>query len=448
MSLFFLIPWMFLLVYSYRFKSTFLFYFVLFQFVFVGFGLSIFPFLGFDYLKEQFSSFDFSNLAIGDFNYASVIVIIGVLSVVLFYSLIMGALFNKESHFYCVNGKTLKISKIRNIFVFLMLIFSAFICIQFAVKNYNDFLNIVLAKDISGIFFAVESRREATTNYIVVLFIYNIIPAFSLVSYLAFLERPSFLKFLVFLLYFFLSSTSLLLTYQKRPLLLFYCGIVLVSYFYKLYSRGISNEFRVDFIRIIYRLKWKIILILSVLFLFYYFYTNARFLYSYVKLVSVIFGFIFTRLIGRLSIPAAMYVNFFPNYHDFYGLSNVGLFSNILGETTFLDSKVTFSHFSLTSKSGSLAASVFIDAYGQGGVLLPIVYGFVLAVIIFIIDHFVSITISISSRAFLMVSGFIFIYYLSQASIFRSLLGYGGVFYFLVWILMFKIKFTNIRRSS
>jgi hypothetical protein len=113
----------------------------------------------------------------------------------------------------------------------------------------------------------------------------------------------------------------------------------------------------------------------------------------------------------------------------------------------FLDSQVAFSHFSVDPIHGSLAASVFIDAYGQGGVFLPIVYGFILAIIIFIIDGLVSRSISSASRSFLILSGLIFVYYLSQASIFRSLLGYGGFFYFTVWLLLFKLKITNFSQD-
>jgi hypothetical protein len=403
--------------------------------------------LGFGYLKNEFPAFDFSNLTVHDFNKASIIVIVGVLTVVVFYASMKMVSFGKSSRIIYLKDKKTNISSIKNSFIFLMLIVSVCVCIPFVLKNYNDFLNIVSAKNISGLSGSVASRGEATSNYLVTLFIYNILPAFSLVAYLALLERPSFRKFFVFLLYFFMSSISLIFTYQKRPLLVFYGGLILASYLYKVYSKGIANGYQVDFFKLIFRLKWGIIFILSVLFLFYYFYTGARFLHSPIDLIYVIFVFVFTRLIGRLSIPAAMYVNYFPSFHDFYGLSNIGLFSKIFGMNLFLDSQVAFSHFSVDPIHGSLAASVFIDAYGQGGVFLPIVYGFILAIIIFIIDGLVSRSISSASRSFLILSGLIFVYYLSQASIFRSLLGYGGFFYFTVWLLLFKLKITNFSQD-
>ena len=47
------------------------------------------------------------------------------------------------------------------------------------------------------------------------------------------------------------------------------------------------------------------------------------------------------------------------------------------------------------------------------------------------------------SRVFLVIAAFVFLYYLSQASLFRSLLGYGGVFYFLVWLTGFRAERTR-----
>ena len=47
-------------------------------------------------------------------------------------------------------------------------------------------------------------------------------------------------------------------------------------------------------------------------------------------------------------------------------------------------------------------------------------------------------------KSFLVVSAMLFLYYLSQASLFRSLLGYGGVFYLFVWSVGFKNKLMMI----
>ena len=141
-----------------------------------------------------------------------------------------------------------------------------------------------------------------------------------------------------------------------------------------------------------------------------------------------------------------MYVNYFPDIHDFYGLNNVGLLAKIFGNQTYLDSKETFIYYSNVGIDGSLAASSFIDSYGQGGIAFSILYGFIISFIIIALDNFAFRSKTYTSKTFLTISGFIFLYYLSQASVFRSMLGYGGIFYFLLWVLFFKIKLTSTGR--
>lgn len=439
MSLIFLLPWFLLLYLSSKAKGYFLFYFVLFQFIFVGFGLSLFPVLGFGYLEKVFSAFDFSTLSAGDFNAASVVVLSGVAVTVLFYVTAVSLVHNERLQVSEENnvGDRDQHSFVSRNFLFGMMLLSIVICVPFVLENIRALTTIVFADTVNDLNNAVEFRRAATSGYWVVVFVYNILPAVSLIALLYMLDRPKISSVLIFVTFFLLSTLCLLLTYQKRPLLVFWGGCGLAAFLYGYLSQNIK---KIKLKVLIFKMKWVILILLITLFIFYYFYTSYRFSARWTDLALSVIEVIHTRLTGRLSLPAAMYLNFFPDHHDFYGLSNVRLLTNIFGSETFFDSKEVFSYFSVDDIDGSVAASVFVDAYGQGGYLMPFLYGPVLAFLILFMEWLLEKSNAGVGRAFLVVAGLIFIYYLSQASLFRSLLGYGGIFYFLIWFFGIRTK--------
>ena len=444
MSLLFLIPWVVLLYFSSKLKGFFLFYFVLFQFIFIGVGLAVFPLLGSDYLQNTFASFDFSNLSVEDFNIASAVVLSGVMSLVASYAVLSQVAFRVRKIEPHSAGYLSMRSEVRKNFVFFLLVVSVLVCIPFIIENYRGLFSIIFATSVSDIADSVALRRSATSGYLRILFIYNLLPAATIVSFLYFLKRKRICLWFVFFLFFLLASVSLLLTYQKRPLLVFLGSIALATPLYHHFNDPINgNKVRLRYL--ILKLKWAIFSLIMLLFLFYFFYTGYRFSGQPFESLVTISNIVFSRFLGRLSIPAAMYIDFFPQYHSFYGLENVGLLTRIFNIETFLDSKVVFSHYSTGSKEGSVAASVFIDAYGQGGLLLPSLYGVVLGFFILLLEFLLRQSGLGARKSFLVVSCIIFLYYLSQASIFRSLLGYGGVFYFFVWIVGFKNKLMMIK---
>jgi len=443
MSLLFFIPWLGILYFTSKLKGTLLYYFVLFQFIFVGIGLAVFPFLGTDYLHNTFVSFDISNISAEDFNIASVIVLSGVVSLVASYAVLSQVAFRvRQIEFYLPEHVFLK-SEVRKEFIFLMLIVSVLVCIPFILDNYRGFFSIIFATSVADITDLVVLRKSATSNYLQILFIYNLLPAATIVSVLYSLDRRRMLPFASFALFFLLASISLLLTYQKRPFLVFLGCLALAILLYRYFNDPINgNKVRLKYL--ILKLKWMIISLVMLLFLFYFFYTGYRFSGQPFETLGTIANVVFSRLFGRLSIPAAMYIDFFPQYHSFYGLENVGLLTRICQIETFLDSKVVFLHYSTPGKDGSVAASVFIDAYGQGGLLLPSLYGVILGFFIILLEFLLRQSGSGVRKSFLVVSAMIFLYYLSQASLFRSLLGYGGVFYLFVWSVGFKNKLMMI----
>jgi len=429
MSLLFLLPWGALLYFSSKVKSHFLFFFVACQFIFVGLGLSLFPYLGWNYLTTVFPSFILTDISEGDFNFASTILLVSTFIVVFLCALLIPSSLKKP---VCSPSYVFRKVSVREIVVVLLSCAAVFVSLIFLFDNYKAFGLLLGAESYSDLSSFVDFRRDATSNYFLILYIYNVLPATAILSLLWFLERRGSFAFLVFSIVFVLASVCLLMTFQKRPLLIFWGATGLTFSLYQ-YMRARANLTKLRLFELVYGQKWTFLLLILMLFFFYYIYTGLRFDNDFFSVLPDIFKIIFTRLIGRLSIPAAMYIDFFPNHHEFYGLSNVGLLNVFTGGELFLDSKVVFTNYTVGNLDGSLAASVFIDAYGQGGFLVAVLYGVIVAFVIFLMDYISYRCSAGAQRVFFVVSGFIFIYYLSQASLFRSAFGYGGVFYFLIW---------------
>jgi hypothetical protein len=434
MTLLFLIPWIAILYIASRLKGTLLFYFILFQFVFVGTGLALFPALDPGYIETTFPSFDLSSLSATDYNVASMLVLSGCVSLVCSYAL-LNQIVLKTPASHALN--TVTGSSVRPLFVFLMLTISLSVCIPFIMTNYQGIIPILFATEISDIANSTSLRYSAVSNYSQVLFIYNLLPASTMVALLYALERKRKGLWTIFLLFFLLTAVCLLLTFQKRPLLVFLGSIALLAPLY-IHYRDPGHGHDINFSYLVARLRWAIVLLFLCLLMLYFFYTGYRFTDSLGDALQKNANIIMSRILGRLSIPAAMYVDFFPSRHDFYGVDNIGLLGRIFDLETFYASREVFTYYSTGPTDGSVAASVFIDAYGQGGVIMPFFYGILLGFIILLLEYCLRKSGAGAHKAFCAVGSIIFLYYLSQASLFRALLGYGGIFYLVVWLSGFR----------
>ncbi|RJQ28471.1 hypothetical protein C4565_03585 [Candidatus Parcubacteria bacterium] len=444
MSLFFLLPWGILLYFASNVKSHFLFFFVTCQFVFVGFGLSLFPYLGLDYLNTVFPSFIFTGISERDFNFASIVLLVCTFVVVSLCALLISLSLKKSG--FCASSALGKVG-IRGGVVVFFVCAAVVVSVPFLLDNYKAYIFLLEADSYDDLVSFVDFRRDSTSNYFLILFIYNVLPATSILSLLWFLERRKTSVFLVFSLVFVLASVCLLMTFQKRPLLVFWgaSGLTIFLYQYSKYKSSLRN---ISFYDLAYSQKWICLFLILMLFVFYYFYTAIRFDSDLFSFLSATVEIIYTRLIGRLSIPAAMYVDFFPNHHEFYGLSNVGLLDIFIDGKLFLDSKVVFTNYTVGDLDGAVAASVFIDAYGQGGFIVAVIYGFIVAFAIYLMDYVAYRSSAGAQRVFFVVSGFVFIYYLSQSSLFRAAFGYGGIFYLLVWFIGIGPQKIYIRKTG
>ncbi|WP_156133176.1 hypothetical protein [Lacinutrix sp. Hel_I_90] len=145
-----------------------------------------------------------------------------------------------------------------------------------------------------------------------------------------------------------------------------------------------------------------------------------------------------TRIFGRLSIPAFFYVHYFPNVDAHYGISNIGTLSKIFGYDVFLDSRILFDYFSSNKKGGSLAISSIMDFYGAFGYYGLVIGSVMLGAFLSILDTFLDKLEKNVVNIVFIIFCFVFAYYLSQASLARSLLGYGFFFFVLTWVWLQK----------
>ena len=443
MTFAFVCVWGILLHVSWKSRDSFLFFFTATQFVFVGLGLVLFPMLGREVLKESFSSFDFSTIDNRDFELASITILLGVAVVVgtfFFLKVLVGRPRPK-----CIEPQdSFPLSTLSRTPLQLCSTVAIAVCTYFIARNAGDFLSLATARSAEEMDAAVELRRDAVSDYFVTLMIYSFCPAVAIALLQKHLSRRRFSTGLLCFTVSALAAVSLTLTFQKRPLMVFIIALWFTWRHGKNYS--FSHYRRAPLLRVVFR-EWQAGLIfVGILFCLYYFYMG--FMAADEKnsdAVATVFDIIGSRIIGRLSLPAAFYVDYFPSSHDFYWFTNSGLLAKLIGFAHFPDTQVVFAAYSSGPVEGTVAASVFTDSYGQGGLLWTPVVGVVVAAALFVISNTASWLRPGASKLLFSTFAFIFIFYLSQASLFRALLGYGGVIYILVWFLLVKKQFRNER---
>ncbi|HOS91889.1 MAG TPA: hypothetical protein PLQ54_01120 [Armatimonadota bacterium] len=150
--------------------------------------------------------------------------------------------------------------------------------------------------------------------------------------------------------------------------------------------------------------------------------------------VGTVLSISLTRLFGRLALEMPMYTHLFPDVHEHYGLTNVGLLNRLWGAEFFPDTFYVFSAFSDSPIAGSAAVPALGDFYGQFGFLGWFIGACVLGVLLQCADSILVTVRDRPSGVLLVVAGMTFAYYLTQANLPRAALGYGGVLYLLQWL--------------
>lgn len=290
----------------------------------------------------------------------------------------------------------------------------------------------------------LESRRGITSNYLYVVITYNLLPFLTIVALFLMMKKKTLMSRLLFIGLFLVSFLLILLLFQKRPLILFLLSLTVAAFVFKKYIN--IKEKRIRTKKEKRKARRRTILVLaslfSILLLLYYSATTYRFDNIFEGLFTLT-EIVLTRVFGRLAIPAFCYVHYFPAVEDHYALTNIGMFSKIFGYELYPDSKVLFNHFTRNKKEGSLAINSIIDFYGAFGYYGFFTGNFILGLLLSALDAFLNRLEKNNINIIFIIFCFVFAYYLSQASLARSLLGYGFFFFMVAWMFLqknFKIK--------
>jgi hypothetical protein len=406
-------------------------------------GILAFPFIK-SYVYNTFYTFKLYLIPEEVFVQTQIIAVAGLLLVL--YSYVFGLLLLCRKvwvfdHFRISHPIKDNLSKVN--FYFLVLAILAFLSVYLFIKK--DLLIRGLTDGLIGRqpVVLLESRRGITSNYLYVVITYNLLPFLTIVGLYITMKIKTLSSKLLFTGLFLLSFTLILLLFQKRPLIIFLLSISLSFFVFKKYI-NISKRVRTakEKKRVRRRVALVGLTLFSILLLLYYAGTTYQFdniFDGVTKLTEIVL----TRVFGRLSIPAFCYVYYFPMVEGHYGITNIGLLSKFFRYELFLDSKEVFAHFTKTDKKGSMAINSILDFYAAFGYYGLIIGNIVLGLFLSALDVFLNRLEKNNINMIFIVFCFVFAYYLSQASLARSLLGYGFFFFMLAWMFLqknFRIK--------
>tara|TARA_R110002049_G_scaffold307520_2_gene508269 strand:- start:27572 stop:28927 length:1356 start_codon:yes stop_codon:yes gene_type:complete len=407
-------------------------------------GILGFPFLK-SYFFESFWTFKIELISNDLIIKTQILAVSGLLLVLYSYVFAIYAFYGKVKciDLFNIEGE-IKNNLSKNNFSFLTIIVFLFLIIYLFIKR-----DVLIAGIFDGLLGRqpdelLESRRGITSNYLYVIITYNILPFMSIVSLYLLISKKTIYARISFIIIFTTSFFLILLLFQKRPLIIFLASLVLSGFVFKKNLFLKKGQIKKIVSKKMSRRKYIIYggFLFMLLLLLYYSATTYQFqniFQAVLKLSEVALS----RVFGRLTIPSFFYVYYFPQVGNHYGFSNIGLFSKVFGFEHFADTKVLYQYFSRNNKEGSLAINSIMGFYGAFGYYGLVIGNLFLGILISTLDAFLNKLEKNNINLIFIVFCFVFAYYLSQASLPRSLLGYGFLFFVLLWMFLqkdFKIK--------
>lgn len=419
-------------------------FFNLFYFVFVLLGLIGWPIFK-DQVTDLFSAFDLDLLSEGSAELSARIVLLGLFVVNVSYWLAAKA--------YPISGVGVRIGW--SVYQRSAVTAGRFLAVGLpvvAIASYYIGLRVpALLTALSGggasaTIAIIDARSEFNASYISHQFLQNLLPIVSVIAYARYRIVGSTLSKYSAIIICVVAALGLVSLFKKGPLL-----VAAIQYYiiYQATKKKVRPGALITPGFLVLK-NWRALLVLLSLTSILYFIFSGYYL-PYDGVVENIFYYLIvalSRIFGRLSIPAVLYADFFPAHHEFYGIDNVGLITSILSMPLYLDTTDVYSYYSLIPGDGSVAASAIVDFYGQAG-MLGVLFGSIsLGFILFGVDASLKKFKTTDGSLALYCIAISFVYYLSQASIFRCLAGYGGLFYLLIWILMYGAIFPASKKNT
>lgn len=291
----------------------------------------------------------------------------------------------------------------------------------------------------------LTSRHEIAENYLFVILIYNWIPFFSVSTFLIYLIHRSRFNMIIASASFISTSIVLFMMFQKRPLILYFIqmGVTWILYTYMKSQRPLFRK------KLYINISFVILFSLIGLMSLYYMYTSYRLSsdISTFELITSLLIVALSRIVGRLGITTMMYTHYYPAHGSHYGLSNVGTLSDVFGVNFYNDVSEVYKYFTHQIGDGSVATCAIIDFYGAFGYTGVILGSAVIGLVIYFLDYALLSIRRDGSFIIAFVFSSTFILYLTQASFFRSMMGYGGVWFLALWLTTQLLTTRHIQLS-
>ncbi len=412
--------------------------------IFSTIGILIFPFAK-DYFLRVFHTFKLGLVTDEQIIKTQILAVGGLLLVLYSYVLGLSLFYRKVKsidHFKIKTPIQSNLSRVN--FDFSLVLIGLFLTIYLFVKQevlITGIFDGLLGRQPDALLIA---RRGITSNYLYVIIVYNLLPFLTAVSLYIYMRKRILLNRIMFFSLFLFSFFLILLLFQKRPLIIFLMSLVLSAYVFRKYL--LPKRVKVKKVRSKKASRRRYIVIgislFSLLLLLYYSGTTYQF-ENLFQAVTTLSEVVLTRVFGRLSLPAFFYVHYFPEVGPHYGLTNIGMLSNVFFFEHFPDTKTLFNFYSKNPKNGSLAINSIFDFYGAFGYFGFVLGNLFLGAILCLIDVFLNKLEKNGINIIFIVFCFVFAYYLSQASLARAFMGYGFVFFALIWMFLqkgFRIK--------
>lgn len=295
-----------------------------------------------------------------------------------------------------------------------------------------------------------EGRRQITSTYLFVVLSYNVVPFLSVAVWVAAMRSHSGLLRAYALAYAVATCIVLLLTFQKRPLIVYLGCLFFADLWIRQWREGISHQSERDRPR---KHHLRVLIfgaaVMAILFGLYWTFTGFAF---YDGTTSELLGdltvVVLVRIFGRLAMPCLMYAHFYPHLHAHYGLTNLGIFATLFQTDLHADTAVVNRYFTGLGDQGTVAITALVDFYGGFGWVGWIIGCILLGILLLKVDQYLS-RIRPSYGKFLIATWvLVSVFYLSQASLPRTLMGYGGVFFAGLWFLITAEIGESSRRSA
>jgi oligosaccharide repeat unit polymerase len=300
----------------------------------------------------------------------------------------------------------------------------------------------------------IAGRYGVMENYLFILVVYNVVPFLAVALWLLYRIRRSNILRLCTISFNIVTVVSLILLFQKRPLLLFLLCLCIAS----LWTNQLKiqrTSCRVNSSLVMRRNKrifskklliYGVVLFAILMGLFYAQTSIGRDNESLYETATILSTIAAWNIIGGISLPSVMYVHYFPTIEPYYGLSNVKLLSSLLGFELYPNSNRVYQYFALGKEEGSVALSALMDFYGAFGLIGWFLGAALIGILLHRLDDSLVRMQPNVAKILLTIFMFVFAFYLSHASLANSLLGYGGGIFVFLWIAL-KVDFRVVEES-